>query len=133
MNSVSVIIKGTAKNMENPATELLPEEVRRHIPTLYSQTGVDDPIVYAKLQSAINAFTWFVTEFSHEDNDTCFGYMFEHGEGEFGYFSLNALQAPGAGKDDGEYTPFVTRDISFMPKPLSVAIAEHLTAMDDRM
>src|SRR2546421_8946597 len=72
--------------------ELLSCEIKTQIPALRSQSGVGDPIVYVKLFTSIKSFAWFVLEFDHDDNDTCFGYIFDHDEGEFGYFSLQYLQ-----------------------------------------
>lgn len=110
--------------------KLLSEEAKKQIPALYSQAGAGEPMAYIKLQATASAYTWFITEFNHEDNDTCFGYMFDHDEGEFGYFSLDALQTPGTATDNEKHFPLVTRDVSFMPKHLSVAIAEHSGTLD---
>jgi hypothetical protein len=120
---------------------LLPEEIKTQIPALYSQGGVDDPTVYVKLCTSVSAFAWFIIEFNHEDNDTCFGYIFDHDEGEFGYFSLLQLQGQrplisfqtlnAAGNAMGDASasgniPAIERDLSFTPKRLSVAKAEYL-------
>jgi hypothetical protein len=121
--------------------ELLPEEIKTQIPILYSQTGIDDPMVYVTLFTSIKTFAWFIIEFSHEDNDTCFGYIFDHDEGEFGYFSLRGIQEQrplmsfhtlNAAESSIESTsidgnvPTVERDQSFIPKRLSAAKAEYL-------
>ena len=120
---------------------LLPEEIKTQIPALYSQSGADDPMVYIKLSTSVSAFTWFIIEFNHEDNDTCFGYIFDHDEGEFGYFSLlqlqgqrplisfQALNAAGDAMESASASgniPAIERDLSFTPKRLSAAKAEYL-------
>lgn len=120
--------------------QLLTEELKKAIPPLYSQEKVKDPMVYAKFFTPKGALTWFVTEFSHEDNDTCFGYILDTGEGELGYFSLQFLQEQQTeitidfiNKADqihriaiGNPIPVVERDTHFKPVRLSEAKATQL-------
>src|SRR5579864_3913161 len=49
--------------------ELLPEELRKSLPPLYSQEGNDDPTVHIKFFTPDSNWTWFVTEGSEEDGD----------------------------------------------------------------
>lgn len=75
--------------------QLLPDELRRQIPPLYSQERVknDEKMVYAKFFFPAGNWTWFVLEGEAEDDDyICFGYTIGQEE-EFGYFSLNELQS----------------------------------------
>lgn len=122
--------------------ELLSGELKTQIPALHSQSGVEDPLVYAKLFTSVKAFAWFIIEFNHDDNDTCFGYIFDDdGDGEFGYFSLHylqeqwplitfqTLQATGniiESTSVSNNIPTVEHDLSFTPKRLSTAKVEYL-------
>lgn len=112
---------------------LLPVEIKNSIPPLYSQAGAVDPIAYVKLQGSNSVYAWFITEFNHEDNDTCFGYLFEYDEGEFGYFSLDALQMTSGKSNSSKPMLTVTRDMSFESKFLSVAIAEYLQTLNSNI
>lgn len=49
--------------------DLLPEEVRRALPKLYSQEHVPDPVVFAKFFTPDSGWTWFATEGEEEDGD----------------------------------------------------------------
>lgn len=112
---------------------LLTDEVKATLPALYSQEGVQDPMVSCKFFTPEGPFAWFLTEYSHEDGDTCFGWIVTEGEGEWGYFSLQYLQdriaesfieTPDArGERDvrilGDRLPKVVRDDSFTPRRFS--------------
>ena len=47
--------------------ELLPAELRAHLPALYAQTHDRDPVVYAKFFTPWTHRTWYVTEGSPEE------------------------------------------------------------------
>jgi Protein of unknown function (DUF2958) len=93
---------------------LLPPDICAQIPSLYFQTRVADPIVYAKLFTPFANWTWFVLEYDGED--ICFGLVLGLEE-EFGYFSLEELNEAGS-----QFLPaLVERDVFFSPQPLSQA------------
>jgi hypothetical protein len=122
--------------------ELLPDDIRQQIPTLYAQEGMPDPVAYVKFFTPGYSFVWFATEFSREDGDTFFGYLITEGEGELGYFSLRYLSSRNTplmmlqemdmemgkrGKTllQAGRLPTVVRDESFTPCPLSQAKKEY--------
>ncbi len=91
--------------------KLMTEELRKKIPSLYSQEKVKDPTVYAKYFTPDSSWTWYVMEFDGED--TFFGYV----DGlypELGYFSLSELESV-----KGPLGLKVERDLYWKPKPLS--------------
>ncbi len=56
--------------------KLLPEELRRHLPPLYSQENTEDPTVHAKFFTPDSNWTWFATEGSQDEDDfRFFGYV----------------------------------------------------------
>ena len=73
-----------------PAKNLLPDEIAKGIPPLYSQENVPDPLVQARLFHALSSWQWFVVEMDPIER-ICFGLV--HGfEEELGYFSLDELE-----------------------------------------
>jgi hypothetical protein len=112
---------------------LLTDEIKATLPALYSQERVQDPMVHCKFFTPDGPFAWFLTEYSHEDGDTCYGWIITSGEGEWGYFSLQYLQDRLAesfietfdtqGKSDvqilGDRIPEVVRDETFSPMRFS--------------
>lgn len=92
--------------------ELLPDSVKRNLPSLYSTQDEDDPIVQVKFFHPLTQWTWYATEF--DGNDLLFGLVVGH-ETELGYFSLSELESIGA---NGRTLP-VERDLYFKPQPLS--------------
>lgn len=94
--------------------ELLTAELRQHLPALYAQEKVADPIVYAKFFTPDSNWTWYVTEGSQEDDDFIFfGYVVGF-ESEWGYFSLNELSSA-----RGPLGLEVERDLYFELQPFS--------------
>lgn len=91
--------------------KLVTKEVKDSLPELYSQEGVDDPLVRVKFFTPWTDWTWYAIEF--DGDDTFFGYV----DGivpELGYFSLSELesvQGPGGLK--------VERDKFYKPERLS--------------
>ena len=75
--------------------DLLPQELRRTLPSLYSQESSSAPIVHAKLFTPDAGWTWFITEGSEEDGDwLLFGYVIGlEGGGIFCCPKLRALKA----------------------------------------
>ena len=99
--------------------ELLSQELRSHLPKLYSQEQNDDPIVYAKFFFPTGRWTWFITEGQEDGDDfTFFGYVVGDAE-EWGYFRLKEL--------DKICVRGITieRDIFFEPATFSEAIAKY--------
>jgi len=76
--------------------ELLPQELLKKIPAMYSgeTTPLKDKII--KVKYFLASFTWLVTECEvREDGDVeFFGYVINHADpdcSEWGYFTLNQL------------------------------------------
>ena len=75
--------------------QLLPDELRASIPKLYSQEKVSmqEKTVHAKFFFPAADWTWFVTEGENEADDfVFFGFVKGFAE-EWGYFTLNELEA----------------------------------------
>ena len=73
--------------------KLLPDELRKALPALYSQEHEADPIVHAKFFTPDSSWTWYATEGSAEGEDfRFFGYV-RGMEEEWGYFMLSELEA----------------------------------------
>jgi hypothetical protein len=93
--------------------DLLPEELRRTFPSLYSQESSSAPIVHVKLFTPDTGWTWFITEGSEEDGDwLLFGYVIGLEE-EWGYFLLSELASI-----QGPLRLPVERDFWFQPGPI---------------
>ena len=104
--------------------ELLPEEVRKLLPPLYSQEHEPDPLVVVKFFHPLSPWTWYAYEGSpvdalgYYDTDKekvdflFFGWVYGDYP-ELGYFSLSemeAVQVMGLG---------IERDLHFTPMKLS--------------
>jgi Protein of unknown function (DUF2958) len=104
--------------------ELLPEEVRKTLPPLYSQEHEADPMVICKFFHPLSPWTWYAYEGSPVDKqgyyDTdkekvdflFFGWVYGDFP-ELGYFSLSELESVnvmGLG---------IERDLDFTPMRLS--------------
>lgn len=90
---------------------LIPIEIAREIPAVGSQENEPDPIVRAKFFHPLSNWTWFVLEYSPDDQ-MCFGLV--HGfEQEMGYFGLDELEGLAIGGLG------VERDMYWTPRPLS--------------
>jgi hypothetical protein len=74
--------------------EIIPADVLKRIPPLYSQSEVSDPLVHAEIRVVGLSWTWYVVECDGENQ--CFG-LVDGWEAELGYFNLSELsEAPGA-------------------------------------
>jgi len=93
--------------------QLMPNNIARKIPKLYTQEDVEDPTVWVKFFSPYGRGVWYVTEF--DGRDRMFGWA-DLGHGELGYMSLNELQSM-----NRNGLPLVERDLSWKPMPLSKA------------
>ena len=104
--------------------ELLPEEVRKQLPPLYSQEHEPDPMVWVKFFHPMSHWTWYAYEGSPVDADgyydtdkekvdfLFFGWVYGDYP-ELGYFSLSELESVsvmGLG---------IERDLHFTPVKLS--------------
>jgi hypothetical protein len=93
--------------------DLLPQELRKTLPSLYSQESSCAPIVHAKLFTPDAGWTWFITEGSEEDGDwLLFGYVIGLEE-EWGYFLLSEIASI-----QGPLALPVERDLWFQPGPI---------------
>jgi Protein of unknown function (DUF2958) len=94
--------------------ELLPAELRKTLPPLYSQDSCPSPIAYAKFFTRDAGWTWFITEGSEEDGDwLLFGYVIGLEE-EWGYFLLSEIASI-----RGPLGLAVERDLWFEPGPIN--------------
>jgi len=92
---------------------LIPNDLISTIPNLYNTEDEEDPICHIKLFTPDANWTWYIIEFSIEDNDTCFGYVVGL-ESELGYFSLSEVEAV-----RGNLRLPTERDLGFIPTKLS--------------
>lgn len=92
--------------------ELIPNELKNDIPSLYEQDGKgSNAIAYVKLFTPDSNFTWYITELDLEEG-LCFG-LINAFEKELGYFSLEEIS-----NIKGPLGLKVERDISFKPSKL---------------
>ena len=97
--------------------KLITKELRKALPSLYSQENEKDPMVVCKFFLPMTKWTWYATEF--DGKDTFFGFV--SGEyPELGYFSLSELE-----NLEGQYGIGVERDRYFEPVRLSTIRAEY--------
>ena len=94
--------------------DLLPEELRKTLPPLYSQESSGAPVVHAKFFTPDAEWTWLITEGSEQDDGDwlLFGYVIGLEE-EWGYFLLSEI----AGIRGPLRLP-VERDLWFRPEPI---------------
>jgi len=100
-------------------SKLIPNDLITTIPDLYSTEDTQDPICHIKLFTPDANWTWYVTELSIDDGDTCFGYVVGL-ESELGYFSLSEIEAV-----RGNLGLPVERDLAFTPTKLSEVKKKH--------
>jgi len=94
--------------------ELLPEELRKTLPPLYSQEHNKDPTVHIKFFTPDSNWTWLVTEGSEEEGGfRFFGFVKGFYE-EWGYFVLSELE-----EAKGPMGLKIERDLYFKPGPFS--------------
>jgi len=92
---------------------LLTQQQVSDLPDLYTTEDVKNPICHIRLFTPDSNWTWYIIEFSKEDQNTCFGYVIGH-EVELGYFSLSEIEEV---RDPLGLA--VERDTTFTPQPLS--------------
>lgn len=68
--------------------KLLPEDILKALPPLYSQGNVENPLVVCKFFYPDFSWTWYVIEY--DGKDTFYG-LVDGDEKELGYFSLSEL------------------------------------------
>ncbi len=96
--------------------ELLPEELRKILPPLYSQEKNKDPTVHIKFFTPDSCWTLYVTEGSGQEDDFLFfGLVIGQAE-EWGYFWLSELSFA-----RGPLGLEIERDLYFKPRPISQA------------
>ena len=94
--------------------DLLPEELRKVLPHLYSQESSAAPVVHVKFFTPDAGWTWLITEGSEQsDGDwLLFGYVIGFEE-EWGYFLLSEIVSV-----RGPLGLPVERDLWFQPGPI---------------
>lgn len=96
--------------------KLMPSNVARKIPPIYSQEEVEDPIAHVKLFSPYSNAVWYITEYDPSSKEA-FGWAdLGMGGGELGYISIRELENIQKGG-----LPMVERDLYWRPQPLSRA------------
>ena len=108
----------TKKNVlgieRNGAVTLLPDELRKTLPPLYSQEKNRDPVVHVKFFTPDSSWTWLATEGEEDEGDfRFFGYV-KGFDGEWGYFVLSELESA-----RGPMGLAIERDLHFQPAPFS--------------
>jgi hypothetical protein len=94
-------------------SKLIPQSLLSEIPDLYETQNTLDPICHVKVFTPDANWTWYIIEFSKEDNNSCFGYVVGL-ESELGYFTLGELESI-----KGPLGLPIERDLHFKPKPFS--------------
>jgi hypothetical protein len=95
------------------SNNLIPKNLLTNLPNLYDTEESNDPICYIKLFTPDGFWTWYITEFSKYDKNTCFGYI-QGLENELGYFTIKELESV-----RGSLGLPIERDLSFKPTLLS--------------
>ena len=99
--------------------ELLPQDLKKQIPALYSQENTKDPIIYCKFFDPTGSWTWYVTEGEEQENgDFLFFGLVVGFESELGYFSLQELKDAKRGMTGIQVSP-IERDLQFVSCKLS--------------
>jgi hypothetical protein len=94
--------------------DLMPDDLRKQMPALYSQEEVRDPQVVAHYYCPNSGWHWFAYEGGQLEDGYFFYGLVKGFETEFGSFNLEEMEATGA----------VLRDAWWQPKPLSEARKE---------
>src|SRR5690242_6522565 len=112
--TLASISGGERSTKEKEPMELLPVELRKTLPPLYSQESCPTPIVHVKLFTPDSSFTWYVTEGAEqEDGDwLLFGLLIGF-EKEWGYSLLSEIASA-----RGPLGLPVERDLWFKPGPI---------------
>ena len=92
------------------AHKLIPQD--HTLPPLYATENQTDPTVHIKLFTPDSGWSWYITEYSPQE-ELCFGLVVGI-EREMGYFSISELQAV-----RGPLGLKIERDLYFTPLPLS--------------
>ena len=105
--------------------ELLTEEIKSVLPTLYAQEYEKDPMVYCKFFDPTGSWTWYATEGEETDNGDFlfFGYVVGF-DAELGYFTLSQLESAKR-KATGIRALPIERDLYFTPCKLSEVKAQY--------
>jgi hypothetical protein len=92
--------------------ELLPKHIERLLPPLYSQEEKgDDAVAHVKFFTPWTGWTWYASEYDPAQR-LFFGIVVGH-EREFGYFSLDEMQAI-----EGPGGLRIERDLYWSPRAL---------------
>lgn len=70
---------------------LIPKDLLEKIPDLYTTEELENPICQVKLFTPEAQWTWYIIEFSKEDQSTCYGFV-KGMESELSYFSLKEIE-----------------------------------------
>lgn len=99
--------------------ELLTEEIKNVLPTLYAQENKKDPMVYVKFFDPTSSWTWYATEGEETDNGDFLFFGFVVGfDAELGYFTLSQLESAKNNCIGVRALP-IERDLYFEPCKLS--------------
>ncbi len=99
--------------------QLLPDDLRKILPPLYSQEREMDPTVHLKFFTPDSRWTWYATEGGPEGEDFVFFGFVIGLEREWGYFALSELESA-----RGPMGLPIERDLYFRPSPFSTAVPE---------
>ena len=102
--------------------QLLPEEVKKQIPALYSQENESDPFVICKFFDPTSSWTWYVIEGEEKERSVGTDFLFfgfvVGGDAELGYFTLQQLLSAKKNMTGIQAVP-IERDAHFTPCRLS--------------
>jgi hypothetical protein len=99
--------------------ELVPKDIEALLPPLFSQDGVPDPIVFAKLFDPCGRYTFYILEGQREPDGDLMLFGFCRSPlgprcDELGYVTLSQLEGV-----RGPLGLGIERDLYFKPTPLS--------------
>jgi hypothetical protein len=78
--------------LEENAYQLITPVLKSRFEELGSQNNTDNPIIVAKYFNPMGSATWYAIEYIPEQ-EVCYGYVTGMAYDEFGYFSIQELQA----------------------------------------
>ena len=78
--------------LEENAYQLITPVLKSRFLELGSQNDTDNPIIVAKYFNPMGSATWYAIEYIPEQ-EVCYGYVTGMAYDEFGYFSIQELQA----------------------------------------
>lgn len=100
--------------------KLLPKELQKILPVLYSTEKVSDPIALLKFFTPDSNWTWYILEGEEQENGDWLFFAYVMGlESEYGYVLLSELESV-----TGPLGLHIERDLYFEPVSMSTILSK---------